>query len=412
MTKPQEAWDRIAPFAMREIGDLLGMLGGTGAAVERDYIIRLYDTDTETSETYSWSQAGLQGALAAATSGDVVLMAGGTLSLTATMTIPSGAMLLGLGENTLLSFTGVTTGVSMGSSSTLADCSVTVVGTGTDIIGVDASSADALVHHVTVNVSGGSSTNYGVLLGGTGGGPSVMSVHGTSTNVTHATAGTWSVAEAGNAWRGIGLRMESTPTYNAGNLIVNFTVDTAAVAPGTGIKIMSANDAANSGVSPAITPILSGNTSGIAWPGVGAFTINGNTQAWQTDGYFCISSGWGPGGTYSAHLTSISWYDATTTLTHSLWTPSTGGTAAAIACDVIATGTGASAVRIVSTANANVYRNILAGDVYDIDNSVGGTCTTVGNAYTHARIAGLLSFGQGDAFHQHMISMAANWMRI
>lgn len=102
MTLPAEAWDRIKPFAMQDLGPLLDT-GGTGAS-GAPILILLYDISAGDIEEYSYSDAGLIAAIAASASGDTIYVPTGTIT-GGPWTNKSGVTLFGEGETTVLTGT-------------------------------------------------------------------------------------------------------------------------------------------------------------------------------------------------------------------------------------------------------------------------------------------------------------------
>ena len=101
MTSPEAAWEKIKPFAMADLGEMLGQYGGSGGEVEAAGLILLYDTSDGLVLEYSHSQDGFAGAVAAAGANDVIFVPPGTVA--GNHTIPAVVTVFGLGPNTVFS---------------------------------------------------------------------------------------------------------------------------------------------------------------------------------------------------------------------------------------------------------------------------------------------------------------------
>jgi hypothetical protein len=349
---------------------------------------------------YAATTTGVKEALRAANSGDVVWLPTGSIALTSGITVPSGVTLLGMGENTILNITNVATGISLGAGSTLANLKCSVVGTGTDIIGVNSTVHGARIRHVTITTSGGSVSNVGVLLG-----DATLSAFGSSTGVTHTVPGSWSVVTGTNEWHGAGFRLQSGTALGDGNLEVTIEIDSVPTPPNDGLGL-SGSDQTTNGVSPEITPTLTGNVGTVDISAGGTFVLTGTLTPFSTDGYFCIISGWATSGAYTARITKIAWLlQAGGRIT--LWEGSSiTGAGAILDSDITATGTAASAVKVASGADGYVYRSILAGDTYDLNNA-GDLLGISGNKYDHAKTNGTLTHLMGDRASWNIAANAA-----
>lgn len=95
-TKATATWREIKPFAIRDIGSMLEDAKSKG---ENDgYFIILCDTSAQRIIDYSVSMDGLLSALAAAESGDIILLPyGSTISSSVALTVPSGVTVVGYG---------------------------------------------------------------------------------------------------------------------------------------------------------------------------------------------------------------------------------------------------------------------------------------------------------------------------
>lgn len=393
MTSPQDAWKRIEPFAMLDLGKLIGQNGGSKTAKTPAFII-LYDATNNRILEYSISEAGLTGALGAAVDGDIVWMPACSIALTAGISITAGVALVGMGDNTALTMTGVASGFTLGEGCILHNFKFTLTGTGANVIAVVAEASKVIISEMTIEASGGTSSNIGVTLGTPVNG--VLSAYGSGNGVTHSTPARWSTVAAASQWTGAGFRLETTKTLADGKLIVRGEMESVTVIPQASIKLMSSNDSSNSGVTPNTTPPLTGNTSSITWPGVGPMTFEGSGgTVYADDGYFAISTGFTTTGTFTASLTSISWdiggvetklwdFDFETVISPRV-----------VRSVVTALGLAASAVQVTSSNAGHVLHSTLAGDTYDLDNS-GTTMTVSANQYDHAKVNGTLTYAMSD----------------
>jgi len=94
--KSSEVADRLRPFMQKWIDEKFS----TQANIEDQgagFAIILYDTANKKERYYSFTEAGLAGALAADASGDMILLPPGTLTLTAGITVSAGVGLIGAG---------------------------------------------------------------------------------------------------------------------------------------------------------------------------------------------------------------------------------------------------------------------------------------------------------------------------
>jgi len=151
-----EVWELIKPFAMRDLAVLMVAGKSTGGSSE-GYAIMLYAHGSKKIKQYSVTEDGLKAALAAASSGDEVILPAGTI--TGDQSVPDGVSLVGLdrlqcvlsgeitlGAGSLLGDVSVTrsgssasqlNGVVLdGSGSRIAECYVSVTNTTGDAVGV------------------------------------------------------------------------------------------------------------------------------------------------------------------------------------------------------------------------------------------------------------------------------------
>ena len=118
INKASETWDMLEPFAQRWLEGMLGD-GKSGDPAKDGYFIILYDASGQVKREYSFSLDGLNAALAAAESGDVVWMPAG--SLATDITVPEGVAVVGDGMNCIIAGT-----VILGAGAELRDMTVEV----------------------------------------------------------------------------------------------------------------------------------------------------------------------------------------------------------------------------------------------------------------------------------------------
>jgi len=155
--KDSEIWQRIKPFAMRDIGDLIGMVGGSGSAGE-EYAIILFDKSELAMSAYSCSDDGMAGALGAAASGDVIWVP--PVTLADAYTIPSGVCVIGTEQKTIFNGAITNNGELMFSliGGTLNNASGGVA------ISVATATSSAIIYATTSNIGDGHEGS--VVLGG------------------------------------------------------------------------------------------------------------------------------------------------------------------------------------------------------------------------------------------------------
>src|SRR5512139_1195957 len=142
----------------------------TSAGGGLDNKIYLWPADGSTIMTYAATQAGLIAALAAATTGDTVWLPSIPIALTAGVTIPAGAALAAISENSILNFSGFSgVAVTLSVGSIAHRPIINFVATGTDATGILADAADCVVIDPVVNVSGATATNIAIGAGSTPG---------------------------------------------------------------------------------------------------------------------------------------------------------------------------------------------------------------------------------------------------
>ena len=141
---------------------------GSGGSVSLSGVLQnkiyVWHADGSTLGVYDLDEAGLQGAIAAAVSGDTIIFPSVTIALTVALTLTTGVLLRGLGENSILSFSGFSgAALTLEANCSLANFTLNFVSNGTTATGIQLADNNVSVH-VNVNVSGGSASNiaYGV----------------------------------------------------------------------------------------------------------------------------------------------------------------------------------------------------------------------------------------------------------
>jgi hypothetical protein len=98
-TRATAVWKEIKPFAIR---DLAAMLEQSKTSSDQEgYFIILYDISGLVKREYSFSVDGLDAAIAAAVSGDVVWIPAGSIS-GGPWTVPAGVSVQGMGRNSIM----------------------------------------------------------------------------------------------------------------------------------------------------------------------------------------------------------------------------------------------------------------------------------------------------------------------
>lgn len=101
MDKVTELSRRLEPFTLRLIGDVLGARASTGAGSGAGYTIVHVDISAGKARHYSVDSGGLTSALAAASSGDMIILPASTIA--GNHTIPADIEVIGVGYNSVLS---------------------------------------------------------------------------------------------------------------------------------------------------------------------------------------------------------------------------------------------------------------------------------------------------------------------
>lgn len=354
---------------------------------------------TGTPSVYPKTGAGLTSALAAAASGDTVVIPPGTIAVTSSLTVPAGVSVVGMGDDTVLSISSVATGLTLAADTLLADFTISMVGTGSNVVGVlvDYMVGNAVISELNIEVSGGSVTNIGVLIRGAG--PGTLSAYGSSDGVTHAEPKRWSTENWETSWHGAGFRVQSPVSYGEGVLGVYAVMESITVEPNDSIGLGSSESPESSGVDPSTAPTLTSNTSNITWPGFTPFKLTGTLSPFYTDGYFAVSNGWATSGTFTARLTKITWYEVSSEIEYTLWEEGltfTGIAPIVIRCRITATGTGGRAVQLGAYGTGRVYHCILSGATYDLDNGADAVLQALGNRLVNSKLNGGVNYEEGD----------------
>jgi hypothetical protein len=362
----------VIPFIL-EGPDIDLVVAGLNVTVGRggDKIL-LFDSGGNPIAEYAATNAGLVAAVAAATSGDIIRLYAYNIALTQALTLAAGVSLCGIGWNSKITAAGFNgAAITMAADCLCENFELDYTSNGADSVGIDASALRTAVRLCHVSVSGGAASNIAVKLGVTADGPATLSVHGTSNNITHVLSNVWSDnVHPINEWTGAGFRLQSAGAFGAGYIRVTVHFDSGSVPAGIPIKIMSSNDSGSSGVIPNVLPTLSANTTGYnaGYAAGDTLVMDGNPgSAWETDGYFCITTGWAVGGwSFGARITLIEWLDGSTNL---LWSENYDAPSElplVAQSKLEATGTAADAINVASGLAARVAHNLLDGDTYDI----------------------------------------------
>jgi len=109
----------------------------------------------------------LDAAVAAATAaGDTIVLPSRTIAVSAGATLAAGVALVGMSDKSVLSFSGFSgTAITLAADAICYGFTLTYASSDTTAVGIDAQFAGALVRGVVVNVSGGSVSNVGIMLG-------------------------------------------------------------------------------------------------------------------------------------------------------------------------------------------------------------------------------------------------------
>ena len=148
--KYSEIADGIKPFILNWIGPLIKK-SKSGGSVSEGYAIELYRSGSKKKSYYSATEDGLNAAIAAASSGDMILLPAATIS--GNHTVPDGVSLVGLDRKRCV----LTGQITLGVNSVLREASVTRSGSSGTIYGVvlDNSNARVIGCIITVTNSGG-----------------------------------------------------------------------------------------------------------------------------------------------------------------------------------------------------------------------------------------------------------------
>lgn len=110
--------------------------------------------------------ATLADAAASATSGDTIVLPSRMIAITAGVTLAAGVALVGMSDKSVISASGFSgTAITLSAGSICSGFTLNFVATGTTAIGISACAANALVRDMTVTVSGGSTSNIGIVTG-------------------------------------------------------------------------------------------------------------------------------------------------------------------------------------------------------------------------------------------------------
>lgn len=153
--KGSEVWKQIEPFAMRALGRLLSSSKSGGSSTE-GYAIILYRSSSQKKSYYSATEAGLSAAIAAASSGDIIVLPAETYS--GNHTVPDGVSLVGLDRNRCV----LTGQINLGLNCLLGEVSVTRSGSSGTVIGVILDNSGARIVGCLISVSNSGGDAIGV----------------------------------------------------------------------------------------------------------------------------------------------------------------------------------------------------------------------------------------------------------
>jgi hypothetical protein len=143
-----------------------GPSGSAGGTFEFGDKVVIYDSGGGKIVQRDASQSGVLDAVALVTDGDTIWLPSRSIAMGAGFSLPAGAALIGIDHNSKLVFSGFGgTAITMGEDSICYGFSLTFVGTGDTVIGIDDRAARCRVEDVDVDASGGAVNNYGVYHG-------------------------------------------------------------------------------------------------------------------------------------------------------------------------------------------------------------------------------------------------------
>ncbi len=131
-----EIYDGIKAFILADVGQLIGSSKSGGSSTEA-YAILHYRSASKKMASYSATEAGLNAALAAASSGDVIFLPAATIS--GNHTVPDGVSLVGLDRKRCV----LTGTITLGLNCLLGEVSVTRSGSNGEVAGVVLSNSGA-----------------------------------------------------------------------------------------------------------------------------------------------------------------------------------------------------------------------------------------------------------------------------
>lgn len=128
--------------------------------------IIVWHADTSPIALFDPNEAGLRAALAVCAWRDTLVIPSVDIQVTANVTLVSGMALAGLGENSILTFSGFSgTAITMATWAIIYNLGVRQFSNGTTALGIDGRFNSAVIAPCFVEVSGGSVSNIGVQYG-------------------------------------------------------------------------------------------------------------------------------------------------------------------------------------------------------------------------------------------------------
>ena len=134
-----------------------------GGIENKIYVWHADGSSIDVFDPFAVTDAGLIGAMAVAASGDTIWLPSIPITLTAGITLPVNVNMIGISDNSILSFSGFSgAAITLSANSTVTHFTLTFTATGDDAIGIEAGAADCRVIDVDVTVSGGAVQNHAI----------------------------------------------------------------------------------------------------------------------------------------------------------------------------------------------------------------------------------------------------------
>ena len=151
-----EVWTRIKPYALKDMTEMISSSKSGGGSNE-GYVIILYAKTSEKMRLYSATESGLNAALAAAVSGDVVFLP--ACSISGNQNVPDGVTLVGIDRKRCV----LTGKITLGTNAALGEVSVTRSGSSASIQGVVLDNGGATVYDCIISVTNSGGDAIGVM---------------------------------------------------------------------------------------------------------------------------------------------------------------------------------------------------------------------------------------------------------